>query len=233
MAYRLRHGSPADAVEPDDSIAARRDRVYIAPAGVSRSEKSEPPTRSSDGRGHTVAQFRAVSGVADGGAAAANVASFRPADPVPPHGHGVGGATGTQADAPAATGFARAVLGIVPTPLLAWRERRFAERICRELLKLHALVSSRQPNLTGRDLYRQIVGVRIGDDAAAVDAAAVDAVLDGAERSFAQWPADRELRFCDIVNYLAATEFLAAHRGSRWIHADMKHIVASRIPREL
>ena len=110
----------------------------------------------------------------------------------------------------------------------AWREKRFAARTCKELLKLHRIVSSRDPHLTGGALYRQIVAARQGGDLAAADAAQA-----AAEQSFAAWPAERRLKFGDVVHFLVVTEFLASHAGSRWIHADLKRIVAARIPHDL
>ena len=119
-------------------------------------------------------------------------------------------------------------MNLLPESFLAWREQRFVARVSRELLKLHSVVSSRQPELKGRDLYRQILVDRMGDDATGIET-----ILQGAELTFTQWPVSRELKFADVVHYLAASEFLATHPGSRWIHADMKQIVASRIPRDL
>ena len=119
-------------------------------------------------------------------------------------------------------------MNLLPVSLLAWREQRFAARVSRDLLRLHSVVSSRHPELKGRDLYRRILADRMGDDATGIEA-----ILQGAELTFAQWPVARELKFVDVVHYLAASEFLATHPGSRWIHADMKQIVASRIPRDL
>jgi hypothetical protein len=110
----------------------------------------------------------------------------------------------------------------------AWREKRFAARTCKELLKLHRRVSARNPLLTGDALYRQIVAARNGGDFAAAEA-----VLKGAEQSFAAWPAERRLKFSDVVHFLAVSEFLASHGGGRWIHADLKRIVAARIPHNL
>jgi hypothetical protein len=89
-------------------------------------------------------------------------------------------------------------------------------------------VSAGSPQLTGRALYRQIVAARNGGDFAAADT-----VLAAAEQSFATWPADRPLRFGDVVHFLAASELLASHGLGRWIHADLKRIVAARIPRSL
>jgi YHS domain-containing protein len=107
----------------------------------------------------------------------------------------------------------------------AWREKRFAARTCKELLKLHRIVSSRDPQLTGHALYRQIVAAHNGGDFAAADA-----VLTAAEQSFATWPAKRRLKFSDVVHFLAASEFLASQSRGRWIHADLRRIVVARIP---
>ncbi len=112
--------------------------------------------------------------------------------------------------------------------LFAWREKRFAVRTCADLLRLHEIVAALNPGLTGRALYRQIVAAHHGGDLAHADA-----VLESAEQSFAIWPVERALRFADVVHYLAASEFLAGADGARWIHADMKRIVAARIPHDL
>jgi hypothetical protein len=69
--------------------------------------------------------------------------------------------------------------------------------------------------------------------AAGGDLAAADAVLENAEQSFTIWPVNRALKFSDVVHCLAASEVLASSRGSRWIHADIKRVVASSIPHDL
>jgi len=119
-------------------------------------------------------------------------------------------------------------MSLLPTSFLAWREKWFAARVSRELLELHAIVSARHPELAGRDLYRQILAARMGEGATGIET-----VLEGAELTFAQWPILRELKFGDVVHYLAASEFLSSHPNKRSIHADIKQVVASTIPREL
>jgi YHS domain-containing protein len=114
------------------------------------------------------------------------------------------------------------------SPLAALRERHSATVCCRELLKLYQSVAAEHPGQDRSALYRHVVMSRTGHDAAAADA-----VLRAAEESFASWPASRDLNFRDVVHYLAVSEFLAAHPESRWLHADMRRIVQSSIPREL
>jgi len=112
--------------------------------------------------------------------------------------------------------------------LLAWRERRFAARCARELLKLHQGLSTRYPELKGKSLYRRVVAARLHDD----DLAA-EAVLQHAEQSFAIWPVERALNFRDVVHYLAVSQFMALHGDAHWVYADMKRIVDAIIPHQL
>jgi YHS domain-containing protein len=114
------------------------------------------------------------------------------------------------------------------TLFFPWRERRFARRVSRELLKLYWIVSASHPDLKGRDLYRKIVIARTR-----ADPEAADTLIDQAEESFATWPARRTLMFCDVVHFLAVSEFLASHGNSLWIHANMGREIAAQIPHNL
>jgi hypothetical protein len=118
--------------------------------------------------------------------------------------------------------------GLLATSLTLWRQSRHAATVSRQLLKLHSFVAARHPDLKGRALYRQIVMVRSG-----ADIASAERMLNRAEQSFAQWPAQRDLRFADVVHCLAVEEFFAAHGETHWTHAHMGRVVEARIPREL
>jgi hypothetical protein len=76
-----------------------------------------------------------------------------------------------------------------------------------------------------------------GDQRAARDGQAdpdsADALLDQAEESYASWPTPRTLTFCDVVHFIAVSEFLASHGETPWIQADMRREVQSLIPRNL
>jgi YHS domain-containing protein len=112
--------------------------------------------------------------------------------------------------------------------LFPWRERRFARRVSRELLKLYRIVAASHPGLHGRDLYRKIVIARTR-----ADPEAAEALIDQAEESFAAWPVPRALTFCDVVHFIAVSEFLRSHGNSPWIHVNVGREVASQIPHNL
>jgi hypothetical protein len=123
---------------------------------------------------------------------------------------------------PARGGFDR-LLNLFP-----WRERRFARRVSRELLKLYRTVAAGHPGLKGRDLYRKIVALRLHGDPASAEA-----LIDQAEESFAAWPVARAVKFCDVVHFIVVSEFLASRGSSPWIHVNIGSEVASQIPHDL
>ncbi len=122
--------------------------------------------------------------------------------------------------------------GASPSGLFAglalWRERRFARRVGRELLKLYRSTVAANPGLRGRELYRRIVIARLH-----TDQGSAETLIDQAEDSFAAWPVRRAVNFCDVVHFIAVSEFLAAHGDSPWIHANVRQEIASQIPPDL
>ena len=131
-------------------------------------------------------------------------------------------------EAPTQGNTTRGVLTAVAAVLLAWRERRFASRVCRDMLRLHAETASRHPGLVGLPLYHHIVAARHGGSKLLADA-----ILERAGQSFAEWPTSRPLNFRDVVHYVAVLEFVAANRNAHWIHADLKRLVSEAIPHAL
>ena len=119
-------------------------------------------------------------------------------------------------------------LGPLAKPITIWRQSRHARAVSHELLELHRSVTHRHPYLRGRTLYRQIVMAR-----SRADTATADRLLRRAEESFATWPTQRDLKFADVVHYLAIEEFLAGHPETDWTEVHMGRIVTSRIPRNL
>jgi hypothetical protein len=106
-------------------------------------------------------------------------------------------------------------------------EIRNAAKTSVELLRLYHTVAAGHPDLTGDELYRQILRVRANGDSLAADTA-----LKEAEESFAMWPVPRALRFRDVVNYVVVSD-IAAQSGKRWTHYDLRRAVAARIPDNL
>lgn len=112
--------------------------------------------------------------------------------------------------------------------LLPGKEQRFARRVCRELLALHASIARAFPTLKGRDLYRRIAMERLR-----TDAKGADALLQKADESFAWWPTTREITFSDVVHMIAILEFHASHKRAHWLIADMGRVVAEEIDHTL
>ncbi len=112
--------------------------------------------------------------------------------------------------------------------LIPGQERRFARRISRELTLQYWTITASYPELRGRDLYRQIVAAR-----RLIDLETADCLIKRAESSFASWPVQRDLRFRDVVHFIAVSEYLAAHGESSWIHANVGHEVAMHVPRDM
>jgi hypothetical protein len=99
---------------------------------------------------------------------------------------------------------------------------------CRTLLGLHETLSTDHPQLAGPGLYEKIVATHIP-----CDPQAAQAVLKGAEQSYAVWPIDRDLCFRDVVHYLAVCEIFVADSASPWAQANIKRIVDASIPKQL
>jgi len=96
--------------------------------------------------------------------------------------------------------------------LLAIRERHFAKRSVRHLLKAHSTVSAARPDLSGRALYREVLL-----HTQQVDERRADTILREAEDSIDEWtaPGRKELRFREVVHYFVFSQYLATgHKGT-------------------
>ncbi|HEX7156649.1 MAG TPA: hypothetical protein VF229_05495, partial [Burkholderiaceae bacterium] len=120
------------------------------------------------------------------------------------------------------------VLRSLMSPLFSWFEMRHAAKTSREMLRLYKQVSARNPALSGRPLYLEVVMARTG-----WDSATANELLEHAQDSFASWPAETELTFRDVVHYFAVSDFLASHVGSHWVRANMGRVVSSNVPHDL
>jgi len=96
--------------------------------------------------------------------------------------------------------------------LLAMKERMFARRAVRRLLRAHSTISAARPDLSGKALYKEIL-LRTGK----IDEANVDRILRRVEHSIDEWtaPGRTELQFREVVHYFVFSQYVAAgHRGS-------------------
>ena len=95
---------------------------------------------------------------------------------------------------------------------LAMKEKRFAKRAVRRLLKSHSAVSAEKPELTGKALYREVLL-----HTQQVDPSRVDQVLLQAGDSYDDW-SDRDrdgLVFRQVVHCFVMSQYLeAGHKGT-------------------
>jgi hypothetical protein len=104
-------------------------------------------------------------------------------------------------------------------------ETRFARRQSRELLALYQRVLIDEPQLAGTALYAKVISLRLRGDAQYTRS-----VLLRAEQSFCEWPAERALRFRDVVSYIVVSEYLRDHRASPGTQSNMVNVVARTVP---
>ena len=109
--------------------------------------------------------------------------------------------------------------------LLAMRERLFARRAIRRLLRAHSAVSATKPDLAGKDLYREIL-LRTQQ----VDEENVDSVLRRAEDSVDDWtaPGRPNLRFREVVHYFVFLRYVETGRAGTIV--SLKTIVDALVP---
>ena len=108
------------------------------------------------------------------------------------------------------------------------KEKRFAKRVIKRLLKSHSAVSVEKSDLSGKALYREVLL-----HTRQVEPSRVDEILRQAEDSVDQWtaPSRDELGFREVVHYFVLSQYQAAgHVGSMVSFGD---IVNSLIPADL
>jgi hypothetical protein len=109
--------------------------------------------------------------------------------------------------------------------LRAIKERRFAKRSVRRLLKAHSTVSAARPDLSRRALYREILL-----HTQQVDELRADTILREAEDSIDEWtaPGRKELRFREVVHYFVFSQYLAT--GRKGTIVSLRSIVDALVP---
>jgi hypothetical protein len=111
---------------------------------------------------------------------------------------------------------------------LAIKEKRFAKRIIKRLLKSHSIVNAGDSELSGQALYREILL-----HAEHVDSSRVDQVLQQAEDSIDSWTTSdiHRLGFRHVVHFVVMSQYRAA--GNIGTVISFRDIVYSMIPAEL
>lgn len=108
-------------------------------------------------------------------------------------------------------------------------ERRYARRASEQMLDLFQRERRERPELSGSALYEAVAARRLGDKPR-ISAAEV---VRRAEESFADWPAERAVRFRDVVHYLIFDEYTHAGKAREATRTNMGAVVARVIPEEL
>ena len=111
---------------------------------------------------------------------------------------------------------------------LAIKEKRFAKRVIKNLLKSHAAVSTENPGLSDKALYKEVLL-----HTRQVDAPQADEILLQAEDSVDAWTArtSEGMRFRQVVHFFVMSQYLAAgHTGAI---VSFREIVYSLIPADL
>ncbi|MCK5326097.1 MAG: hypothetical protein KAJ57_08810 [Woeseiaceae bacterium] len=111
---------------------------------------------------------------------------------------------------------------------LAIKEKRFAKRVVKRLLKSHSIISAEKTALSGEALYREVLL-----HSQLVDPSLVDQVLWQAEDSVDEWTthAEQELGFRQVVHFVVLSQYRAAgHTGTV---VSFREIVYSLIPADL
>ena len=109
--------------------------------------------------------------------------------------------------------------------VLTVAEKWYAWRASRALLKEYKRAASEMPHLPRAELYARVLTRRGWSSPAEVER-----LLTRAEQSFCIWPAERTLRFRDVVHLVIYEEYLKANFILRGTHTNLGVVVARVIP---
>ncbi|RPI64549.1 MAG: hypothetical protein EHM50_00470 [Lysobacterales bacterium] len=111
---------------------------------------------------------------------------------------------------------------------VARAERAYAKRQCALLLEIYDHFRSEHPGLDGDGLYAQVV--EYGLDC---DPTAARSIVLAADRSFAQWPTERDVTLRDVASFLLMNQLLPAHSETLGVQTNVTSIVAAVVPLRL
>ena len=112
--------------------------------------------------------------------------------------------------------------------LQAMKERRFARQAIKRLLKAHSAVSTTKPDLSGKELYKEVL-LR----AQQIDEAYADMILRRAENSIDEWtaPGRPDLQFRDVVHYFVFQRYIETGRAGTTV--SLRTIVDALVPSDI
>ncbi|MDH5620576.1 MAG: hypothetical protein OEY74_00720 [Gammaproteobacteria bacterium] len=112
--------------------------------------------------------------------------------------------------------------------LHAMKEKRFAKQTIRRLLKTRLAAKAENTDLSGRELYKEVLLLT-----RQVDESHADLVLRWAEEGMDEWtaPGRNEPGFREVVHYFILSQYLAAgHRGTV---VSIREIVDAMVPADI
>ena len=107
-------------------------------------------------------------------------------------------------------------------------ERRFANRVCSELLAALNAMRSAQAELKGDDLYEAVIAKR-----SSLDAAQARAIVWRAHESLEDWGNDRDPKFIDVAKYVIVSEYLGKEVLEDGMSIDLGEFLSRRIDPQL
>jgi hypothetical protein len=107
------------------------------------------------------------------------------------------------------------------------RERRFTHKTGVAMLKLLRQFEQCAPEMSRSEIYVKVVCAHVG-----CSQGEATVLLNRAASSYANWPTQRELTFCDVVHYLSFSEFVKINNHQNWTQSDLAPVVASIVPKD-
>ena len=107
-------------------------------------------------------------------------------------------------------------------------ERAYANRQCALLLEIYEQLRKEHPGLGGDEPYARVVAYSLD-----CDPTAARSIVLAADRSFAQWPTERDVTFRDVASFLLMNQLLPAHSRTLGVQANITSIVVAAIPLRL
>lgn len=112
---------------------------------------------------------------------------------------------------------------------VVYAERRYAREASEQLLELFWCEQREHPELKARALYEAVIARRLGSN---LTISAAD-IVRRAEQTFADWPAEREVKFRDVVHYQIFDEYMRQGETRVGTRTNFGEAVARIIPDEL
>lgn len=117
---------------------------------------------------------------------------------------------------------------VLSNALGLFKERRFTLRTATAMLILYRQNDARLPLQPRSELFIKVICGHVGcgrEDAVKL--------MNDARTSYASWPVQRDLTFCDIVHYVSFLEFTKVQGLGAWMNTDLTPLIAASVPHKV